>query len=330
MRFSRWMSRGAMAAVLTSTALAQAATITINPPTVNRWMYPFGPANGTRTSASTFGAGGDPSFDERDAQYLLGFDTAAAGIPTGLGASSYQINSITLKLTVQDPSGGGGATFVYDPTYDSYTTYDSAPDTDAGRPIEIYGIGFRNGYTQLGLSMTSSAPPTWTVGTAFSSPGAPAPGVRHAYALGSNGSSLVDVSNNVGANGFTSGFEVTPLGIALAGLAPGAGVVHGTQMTASLAVTNPLYLAYLQSALDTGILGLAVTSMHEAGFGGPTTFPVFNTIHTPSEPASAKPILEIDYTIVPEPATWTLMGAGLAALLPLIAARSRRRRPARA
>lgn len=325
MRSFRFACAAAAVAYLASGPNSWAANVTINAPTKERWMYPFGSSTSDRPNPSTFGtADGDATFDERDAQFLLGFDLSAAGIPTGLGATSYQINSVVLEMTIQGaPDDEGDPTlpsFAYDPTYDGYETYTTEPDTDTGRPVELYGIGFRNGYTQLTLTGPNNTVPNWSFKTAFQPPGPPGgAGMRSAYALGSNGTSLVDVSNNLGANGVTSGFEVLPMAVGqISGLAPGTLVADGTKMTFSL-VSDPDYLAYIQNALNVGALGLALSSIHEAAQGAPPTYPLYDSLFSPGG-VPAK--LTIDYTIVPEPSSWALAACGLATL----AACARRRR----
>ena len=99
--------------------LSEAAEISVG---LDRWMYPFAFTGGTRNLSPTFGAVGTPGFDNRDAQFLIGFDTSAV-IPAGQGADNYQINSITVRAMVGAPSG-----FEYDPTYDPFRAY--LPDTD--------------------------------------------------------------------------------------------------------------------------------------------------------------------------------------------------------
>lgn len=88
---------------------AQGATATVS---LDRWMYPFAFTGGTRDLAPTFGAVGTPGFDNRDAQFLIGFDTSST-VPVGQGAANYQINSVTVRAMVGSPAG-----FEYDPTYD--------------------------------------------------------------------------------------------------------------------------------------------------------------------------------------------------------------------
>lgn len=326
-------SRVALAAlaVFGFCSTVQAAVVTINNPTRERWMYvhqSFPTEN--RPNPSVFGTtDGDNDFDERFAQFLLGFNTnnGGAGVPTGLGASSYQINSIVLEVTIQggaDDEGNPGvtSTFRYDPTQDSYTTYTSPTDADAGRPVELYGIGLRNGYTGLTLTGPNNSTPNWAFKSNFGPAGPDAAGVRSAYALGSNGSALVDVSNSVGANGLNAGFDPVALAIGqIAGQTPGTLVPDGKKMTFNLLASNPLYKAYLQSALNTGILGLAITSLESGVQGEAPTYPLFDSINTlGGVPAK----LTIDYTIVPEPSSVVLAIVGLAAAVPLARRRLRR------
>jgi hypothetical protein len=144
-------------------SLGPAATVSV---ALDRWMYPFAFTGGTRDLAPTFGAIGSPGFDNRDGQFVIGFDTAGQ-IPTGLGPGTYQIISATVRAMVGSPSG-----FEYDPTYDTYRTYlapenpNSLADSDIGRPIELHGLGFRNGYTHLSFGPTDK----YTIGARKSPP----------------------------------------------------------------------------------------------------------------------------------------------------------------
>ncbi|MFZ9881515.1 MAG: hypothetical protein ACO3QC_08955, partial [Phycisphaerales bacterium] len=81
-------------------AAAQTYTYTAETPALDRWNYPFNPTPGTRITASTFGnAPGAPEFDNRDGQYIVGFNTSPS-IPTGLGASSYLVTECIVEITV--------------------------------------------------------------------------------------------------------------------------------------------------------------------------------------------------------------------------------------
>ncbi|WFB37712.1 hypothetical protein P3T73_08070 [Kiritimatiellota bacterium B12222] len=277
---------------------SMASQVTFNTPTLDRWMYPFNGTPGSRSSGLTFGAQGNPGFDERDAQFIVGYDTSTQ-ISANQGAANYQINSATLTLQ------HNGSDFIYDPTYDSYTTYlDSGAtgyqaDADAGRPMELFGLGYRNGESAS----------TFTETSAFSPPGAPASSVRNAYALGYNGGSAVDVSNNLDyAHDGASGFDPILFGLGQAiGLSAGDTISAGQDIQFSLNLSSPEVLAYLQESLNRGILNLAATSLHSASQGGPSVYPSFDTKENIVGQAG---ILGLDVTIIPEPSMFFLWGMG--------------------
>jgi hypothetical protein len=110
-------------------------------------MYPFIndiPAAGRRGLASVFGAYGtidDPrfNFDDRDAQFFLDFATSALAQP-GRGAANYRILTLSITLVVENNN-----VFAYDPTFDALGSYTGAlADSDDGRPMELYGVGYRS------------------------------------------------------------------------------------------------------------------------------------------------------------------------------------------
>jgi len=267
------LPRCLLIAVLAAAApFAHAGTIVVdmNQPTLDRWMYPFNPTPGQRPAASTFGVFEDARFDNRDAQFLVGFDTFGL-VPTGEGVNRYQIQEARIRVTVLE----GGA-FRYDPTYDSYRTYlptthpDYLPDADAGRPVELYGVGFRNGFTAATFFETSPHGPALNFG------------VRNAFATDFAGGEPDDVSNNV-----RFGFETVPFAIGKnAALTPGQFVPSNTHLTFDIDLTNPDALAYLRQSLNEGRLRFIVSSLHPAedpGIGllpdrGITiNFPIFAT-----------------------------------------------------
>lgn len=265
--------------------------LTINQPDVDRWMYPFNATPGTRSTASTFGAPGNPGFDERDAQFYLSFDTSGVIAP-GLGAANYLIDSATLTLR------HGGGDFTYDPTRDGYETYldPSAPghqaDGDAGRPIELFGAGFRNGFTSQ----------TFTESSPHGSP-------RNVYPVGFHEGSAVDVSNSLDfANNGASGFDPVLFGIGEAvGLSPGDTVTAGQEIVFHLNLARSEVRGFLQQQLDQGRLGLVATSFHEASQGGPAVYPSFDTKENLVGQAGS---LSMDVTVVPEPTSVGLLLLG--------------------
>ncbi len=126
----------ALLSIVAGTTQAQLLETQYNSPSLDRWMYPFNGSPGTRFEMTAFGAAFEEGFDDHDAQVLIGFDTSAEYTP-GLGSDQYLIHEITVTMTVSNDDG-----FVYDDSYDSYTTYGplSEPinDLDDGRPINLF------------------------------------------------------------------------------------------------------------------------------------------------------------------------------------------------
>ncbi|MCU0689520.1 MAG: hypothetical protein MUE97_07270 [Phycisphaerales bacterium] len=295
-------------AALAPTALASTFTPAPFGPWMDRWQYPFAASAGTRAVAPTFTTlwtnNTGTQFDDRDAEFLLGFRTgpqtspARPGIPTGFSPSRYTNITVTLNITA-DPS----ASWVYDPTQDAVRTYlnpgDPAanppvaadpqrlPDADAGRPVELYAVGFRNGFTSATYLETSG----------FGAPPGSFRNTRHAFPIdfGGPANAARDVANNVsGAAGF---FEVQPLAVATADLPPGSPVPAGTRFTFNVSTVDAPVRAYFQQALASGNLSLVVSSLHPSSAfgGGPITYPEWATRENLT--AANRPTLTISATI---------------------------------
>jgi hypothetical protein len=238
----------------TSSALADTADTYVQSygaPALDRWNYPFNPTPGSRITASTFG--NDPTselFDNRDGQFIVGFNTAA-DIPLGLGVSTYQVVACTLTLTYAND-------FIveYDNTVDPYTGFlpesdpDYVADADPGQPIEIFGVGFRNGFTLMNWNETSPFAP---VGANVLNPS-----VRNAFAIARNASGTwSDVSNSVRNRITPSPFAVGTID----GLKPGELVPLGTTMRFELDVNRADVQEYLREAINAGRVRLTVSSL---------------------------------------------------------------------
>ncbi|MBX3731632.1 MAG: hypothetical protein KF791_03455 [Verrucomicrobiae bacterium] len=270
-----WRRAGLRAGLVGALGLVAAADdflLTPARPTLDRWVYPFGDFVGDRPVAPTF-ASFDPRFDTRDAQFLLGWDTAGS-LPTGAGPANYLIRRLRVSLTVQ-----ADASFIYDPTFDPLETYfeDSSaarPDEDPGRPVELYGAGFRNGFTAASFLESSPFGPLNPITS-----GSISIGTRNAFAAmhGADGR-LRDVANNVGqsnADWTEPPFEVRPWAIGITDDAvPGEAVPAGSRFHFDVDLSDPLVVGYLQAALDEGRLRLVVSSLSPAsqvtpgGIGG--------------------------------------------------------------
>jgi hypothetical protein len=245
-------------------------------------MYPFIndiPPSDRRPTASVFGAYGaldnipGYDFDDRDAQFFLDFDTTAL-IPSGQGTQNYQLTSLEIWIVAENH-----LKFSLDISADSLATYQNLQtDPDPGRPIEVYGVGYRGGFNRTTFNQDS---PFQT----FSG----VKNVRNAYAIDfdANGGAR-DVSNNV-----ESGFEPVPWAIADAPgyidsnggfvsspLPSGSLVPEGTVLRLAIQLGDPNIRAYLQEGLNAGRLHLMVSSLYNAVQQG-SDIPRFYTRESP-------------------------------------------------
>lgn len=264
---------------------AQAGEFALNPPapSMDRWVYFIGDFLGDRPVASTF-ASFDSRFDTRDGQFLMGWDTTNV-LATNAGPAKYLIRTARVSVTIT-----GNRSFEYDPTFDPYLTYATnlpayVPDADPGRPVELYGAGFRNGFTAETYRENS---PYGPIGP-FNSPTITV-GTRNSFAamIGTNGT-LVDVSNNVGqmnASWTEPPFEVRPWAVGTTlGVQPGELVPEDSVFTFDVDLSDPLIVGYLQSALNDGRLRLYIACLSPAvqstpggtGNGGTGAYPQWAT-----------------------------------------------------
>lgn len=261
------------------------------PATLARWMYPFNGNPGDRPTASVFGSlGSSPDFDSRDAQYLLGWNTARWAT-AGRGASNYWIRRARVTLTFANDRQ-----YVYQGTLRDYRSYFPTndprylPPTTSGASVDLFGAGFRGGYT----SLTYPQAGPWGVN--------PAGGFysnRVAYAAGfdTNGI-LVDVSHNVGDDGtneISGAFEVAPFAVGqLTNVASGELVPLGSRMTFDLNLADPQIYGYVQQGLHDGNLSFVVTSLVDATLNGPASYPLFYTIFSPLASPDQYPLLDLE------------------------------------
>lgn len=237
------------AAAVGSVALAAAEPAVFEEPSQDRWIYPSNSTPGSRGQASSFSAlPASDGVDDRFGFFLFAFDTAAQ-IPAGLDPSDYRILAVTVTATI-----GQDRLFRYDPSADPLESFatPSLPagvvDSDPGRPVELHGAGFRNGFTAA--DFTESSP---------HGPGAP--GGRNAYPLGFDPDGIArDVSNNL-----TDGFDSRPWAIGLADdLEAGDEVPFDTRFRFPVEATAPGTAGYLAEGLAAGRLWFSISSLHPA------------------------------------------------------------------
>lgn len=280
-------SLGAALAALVAASPAPALDVTIASPSDDLWHYPFNFTYGFRPTASVFGAVGTV-FNDRDAILLLGFETDA-DVLTGLPEEAYVVRSARVTLSHTDT-----ASWIPDTTVDDVSTY-VAPETDSdpGRPIELYGIGF-----------TTFDPLTWTETTGpyigAAPPGPPFNGIpdlpRDPYPLARDGVSHVE-------NSVLDGVTPDPWAIGV----PDPSYVPDA-MTAPFDVVFDLdtedsgIASYLAGNLASGRVLLSVTTLLEVPEQSPPgPFPSFVTKEgIGSNPGAHPGVLELDVYIEPE------------------------------
>jgi hypothetical protein len=284
--------------------LLAAQPLAAQPPTVNltlpasfdRWMYPFSTAPGTRTIGSTFGAPGNPAFDDADAQIVLGFALTDAQLPTGTDLGQYRVTAATVQLTTATDLA-----FPIDPTSDPRSSYDgSAADPDPGRPIELFGLGFRHGYTSAAFGTGTAGPPQFEETDAFGIPGPPAPRNRAVFISDYLDGAARDVSNFV-----RDQLNAQPWAVgAVESLAPGTAVPINTPVQFELDLVDPHVAAYLNGGLDAGGFFFGIASLHTAVTGSSQGIPSFYLSHPTQGSQGPVAQLILELTLVPEPASW--------------------------
>lgn len=256
---------------VSATCLAsEPIVISLDGPTLDQWVYPFNDDPGNRFFMSVFASqlpdGFTELFDNRDGQALVAFDIGDV-LPDGV--TSFTVESAVVTLTTSTNN-----TFEYDPTSDSFTSWlqpddpDFVADGDPGRPIEMFGVGFRNGLNaQNYVEM---------IPYSFSGPFGKA--VRNAYPIAFNSPLTdMDASNNV-----DFAFDPTPFAVGhIDGLEPGDSVPVNTTVTFDLDAGDPDVQAYLQDAVTGGRLFVVVASLFPASQQGAGTFPSFYTKENP-------------------------------------------------
>lgn len=263
-------------------------------PEADIWMYPHG-QGGARTSASTFSALPSPAsssgVEDRFAQFVLKFNTAAlpAKIASGLGADNYQPERVVLTAVILQ----GGVP--YDPTEDPRQTYepDGIPDPDAGRPIELFGTGFRGTATDATYNETSPF-------------GSAAFHGRNAYAMGfSPEGTPRDISHSV-----TEGIDPLPWAVGRvlvsAGegepyeeLEPGAIIPALAHVEFELNLALPGVAAHVRDSLNKGYIWFTVSSLHSTTEMSSSGYPSFYTKENAEQAlfGDVAAFLAVDYSL---------------------------------
>lgn len=226
-----------------------ATSLSRSEPALDRWNYPFNATPGTRAVASTFASVEEGVALQRHANFVIGFATAPE-IPTGLSPDQYEILEAGVVLTTS-----ANFQIEYDPTFDSELTYLPEEDArfirdqDAGRPMELFGAGFRNGFTAATWEETSPYAPQGANSTVYP------------ISLDAAGKELdasaVNFANPAQVNAFAVG--------QIDGITVGSMVPEDSPVHFELDLSQPGVVSYLQRSLAAGRLFLTVTSLHRGG-----------------------------------------------------------------
>lgn len=258
-------------------------------PAGDRWMYPNNSTPGTRPVASTFSFLPFLGVDDRFGQFVVKFDTVAAGIPAGLGPSNYDLHRLVFTAVYASSDS-----LAYDPSEDPRSSLGPAAtiaDPDPGRPLELHGTSFRSGFTAATFQETSPF------------------GSRNAYASGFDTAGVArDVSNSV-----TLGFDSYPWAIGKISkpvdldadpvvyvpLQPGEAIPIHSHVTFEINLALPGVSDYLRQGLHDGFLWFALSSFHPVTGPGSGGFPAYFTKENPEQAlyGDVASFLEADYSL---------------------------------
>lgn len=266
-----------IAAGLALSSAVVGQTFDFNLPTDDRWQYPFNFSGGNRATASTFSSlgSGIPSFNnfnDRDGLVLVAWDTSALIAP-GLGAANYSIASVRVVVTNES-----GATWPIDMTVDEWFTNDvnnsgsinadgvprgqpgdtdgESSDSDPGRTVELFGMGFGPNYTAA----------TWTEASAYVGGTNTTFAQRDPFPMDFDAGQPRHIEDHVQVGFFTP----TPWAIgAPVGYTPGAqNVPFDVVFDVDLSVSGGFVRAYFQERLNAGRVLITLSSLTDTIQGG--------------------------------------------------------------
>ncbi len=267
-------------ALLTTAAVKIAE---IEKTSVDRWNYPFNATPGKRPKASVFRRVKEGIGVYRYGYYVFGFDTDSI-ITAGHVPDAYAVESIKIKLLTAT-----GFESPYDPTYDQAVSLmpedhpNHEEDSDLGRPVEIFGTGFRNDLNAL----------TWTEDAPYAPNPAADPSVFPAV-MNEEGE-IIDVSL---AGDYDNPIDIMPFATGIIQDAnPGDWIPEDTWMEFDLDLRSSNALAYVQRGLSEGRMMFTATSLSSGGHGQ-RSFPEF---HTADSLLGESPSIVITYRIIETP-----------------------------
>jgi len=266
-----------------TTSFAAGATAEWTEPDIDSWSYVNGGTPGTRIFGPTFSGGF--TIDEESNQFVsrtsndparlgssvIAFETSDQ-IEAGLAPARYGVTSVSVTGRVSSGTNGFLLYETEPPTPEGYLADYLEGNLTARQSMELFGVGFRNGYEGFALGPEQN-------GTLFSEATAPYSASDGGYvvfpAIFDEEDHLVDVSNNI-SGGFsataagneTEPFFAQPWAIGTVEQAPGSAIAANTTFTFDLNLSAPGVLEYVQQSLSIGALGVFLSSMHITMEGG--------------------------------------------------------------
>jgi len=309
--------------------LARADAASWSAPHLDQWFY-HNVTSGTGTRWNGPSWVGNLAIDEgtgefvphpatgpaRQGMSIVAFNTSTQ-IEPHWPTNQYQLQSVVVTLTAENMTDGS---IPYDNTADGRLELlnDFVPQSgefDPGRPMELYGVGFRNGYTGFEFGVGTTGPPLLDERPATSTYGAAGAGYN-AYPVSSDTEgAYVDVSNSLtggfsatSAGNVVEPFEAVPWAIGQAELAPGEIIPDDTTFTFTLDLELPGVREYVQQGLSAGALGFFLSSTHlTSEFGAGGGYPQwYMKEYVGGIPAT----LTIDYTLLTTPTAGDYDGNG--------------------
>ena len=252
-----------------ASVFANPVEVTLTPPVEDVWVYSFG-QGALASAAPTFAGDFSDPFPDRFGSLFLTFDATdqlpATDRPSRLIGFTLELGM--LNSSTFDQSDG----VLYDATFDPVGTYlDPSSDADPGRPVELYAVGYRNGFTF----------------ESWRDANYPVTGVDGYNAIPIDFPAGL-LTGRVIDNSVSDGFDTLPLAI---GTTPDLlEATDGTLRVLDLArwtfEAGPLTteeLVYFNAQLDSGSISFMVSSLQLAGFdgmGGDEIYPRFATLET--------------------------------------------------
>ncbi len=316
-----------------SPAAARAATATWTTSTLDVWFYSNAISAGMRALAPSFTGGMEidtqsGAFVPRTAQdpartgtALVAFNTSAQ-IEAGLAPNRYAVSSVKLTATWTN-DGTTNTTLLYDDSpiaHNKIFEEVSSGSITARRPMELYGVGFRGGYTGFEFSGGTPGAPLLDEAT---HPFSAASSSYIAYPMigdASQQGTYVDVSNSV-TGGFsatepdqsTEPFTATPWAIGTTTLTSGAVIPDDTTFDFEIDLAATGALGYVQKSLADGAIGFFLSSLHDTGeLGAGGGYPRWYLRESMGFPyfSTTPPKLTINYTLLPDAIPGDYDGSG--------------------